>query len=71
MVGKVKATLEFNLPEETEEFKKCADGSIYYSCLWEFDNFLRSEYKYNNVEIASAYRDHLREIIDSKGLSLD
>jgi hypothetical protein len=43
----MKAILEFNLPEEKEDFDFATKGINYYSALVEFDNWLRSEYKYN------------------------
>ena len=41
-----KAILEFNLPEEQNEFHTCVDGNKYRCVLWEFDNWLRGLIKY-------------------------
>jgi hypothetical protein len=42
MTGK----LEFNLPEERDEFDLAINGWKYKSVLAEFDNYLRSKVKY-------------------------
>lgn len=43
-----KATLEFTLPEENEEYKMTMDAGKYHSALWDFSqDFLRKEMKYN------------------------
>ena len=39
----MKATLEFNLPEDKEDFDFATNGINYYSALVEFDQWLRSE----------------------------
>ena len=43
----MKAILEFNLPEDKEDFDFATNAVNYYSALVEFDQWLRSEYKYN------------------------
>jgi hypothetical protein len=40
----MKATLEFNLPEDQERFDYCKQWLNYYCSLMEFDQWLRSEY---------------------------
>ena len=39
----MKATLEFNLPEDKEDFDFATKGINYYAALCEFDNWLRIE----------------------------
>ena len=46
----MKATLEFNLPEDQERFDFATNGFNYYMALCEMDEWLRSEYKYNDKE---------------------
>lgn len=43
-----KVTLEFNLPEEKEEYLVAMDGGKYYSQIGEFTSYLRSIIKYSN-----------------------
>jgi hypothetical protein len=40
----MKAILEFNLPEDKGEFDFANNAVNYYSALFEFDQWLRSEY---------------------------
>lgn len=47
-----KATLTFNLPEETDEFKDAQDGSALRGVLQEMSNKLRSLVKHGSEEDA-------------------
>ena len=67
----MKATLEFNLPEDKEDFDYATNGFNYYHALYEFDQWLRSEYKYNGVEAMYEVREKLREIILLNNVKLD
>jgi hypothetical protein len=67
----MKAYLKFDLPEEEEEHKRAVEGWKCHLSLWEFDQFLRTEHKYNDVAVAQSYRDHLREILADNGIVLD
>ena len=49
----MKATLEFSLPEEREEFEMTNKAVDYYSQLHEIDNYLRSLLKYGDPEAQS------------------
>jgi len=44
----MKATLEFDLPEEREEFDMASHAADYYSALCDIDNHLRSIVKYGD-----------------------
>ncbi len=46
----MKATLEFNLPDEQEEFNQATKASAYISVLCDYANALRSVYKYSQNE---------------------
>jgi len=41
------------------------------SVLWDFDNYLRSEYKYRDVEYAFDVREKLHEIMSEHNIDLD
>jgi hypothetical protein len=41
-----RVILEFNLPEESEEFDHAHKGSMYLLALEDIQNFLRSKLKY-------------------------
>jgi hypothetical protein len=67
----MKATLEFNLPDDQEEFNHANNGFNYYMALVEMDEWLRSEYKYNGKEEMYEVRNKLREIILENNVKLD
>ena len=66
----MKATLEFNLPEDKEEFDFATNAVNYYSALCEFDQWLRSEYKYNGNEAMVEVREKLNEIINENNIKI-
>ena len=41
-----KATLEFNLPEETEEFRTAVDAQAMHSAIWDLLEYIRAKRKY-------------------------
>ncbi len=45
----MKATLEFNLPEENPEFDLAMNGPKYHSALWDIENKLRQWVKYETA----------------------
>ena len=75
----MKATLEFNLPEDHIEFEMAVNGSKMYSVLWEMDQWLRQQYKYmpdseyseDKYNTFEKCRDHLREIMFENGVKFD
>jgi mannose-6-phosphate isomerase-like protein (cupin superfamily) len=67
----MKATLEYNLPEDREDFNHATNGFNYYMALVEMDEWLRSEYKYNGREELYEVREMLREIILDNNVKID
>jgi len=67
----MKATLEYNLPEDREDFDFATNGFNYYMALVEMDQWLRSEYKYNGKEEMYEVREKLREIILENNVNID
>jgi len=67
----MKAKLEFNLPEDQEYFNHATNGSNYYHALFEMDDWLRSEYKYNGKEEMYEVREKLREIILDNNVKIE
>jgi hypothetical protein len=45
----MKATLEFNLPEESEEFELARNGAKLSCAVSDFQNYLRSKIKYDEL----------------------
>lgn len=56
----MKATLEFKLPEETEEFEACYRGSRYLSNLEELSRDLRNFTKHGDPEDRVSW-EHVKE----------
>ena len=67
----MKATLEFNLPEDRDYFNYATNGFNYYMALVEMDQWLRAEYKYNDKEEMYEVREKLRQIILENNVKLD
>lgn len=67
----MKALLEFNLPEDQEDFKYATNGFNYYMALVEMDQWLRSEYKYNGKEDMYEVREKLNEIILENNVKIE
>ena len=75
----MKATLEFNLPEDHIEFEMATNGSKMHSVLWEMDQWLRAQYKYmsdaeyseDKYETFEKCRGQLREIMFENGIKFD
>lgn len=44
----MKAKLEFNLPEEQEEYTICCNASKYLAVIEEFKQYLRTSIKYDD-----------------------
>jgi len=44
----MKGIIEYNLPEETEEFQTAINGIKYKLLIWDLDQYLRGEIKYNS-----------------------
>jgi hypothetical protein len=40
----MKATLEYDLPDEQDEFEKAVNGGKYAYIIWELDQFLRARF---------------------------
>ena len=75
----MKATLEFNLPEDRDDFELATKGSKWYGVVWDMDHWLRQQYKYMpdseySKDKYDAYvetRDKLREIMNENGVNLE
>ena len=73
----MKATLEFNLPEDQIDFDLAVNGTKAQSALWEMDQYLRNELKYSDdrssedLKLLQEVRDQLREIMFENGLKFE
>lgn len=74
----MKATLEFNLPEDQQDFELATKGLKFWSVLWELDQSLRAKTKYapdslpqDKYDAYQEIRDELRELMFDNNLSFD
>ena len=57
---------------DLNEYDKFYKGPIFYNCLWDLDQWLRSEIKYHDREVLQEVRDKLYEIMsEDYGVSFD
>ena len=73
-----KAILEFNLPEEQNEFEVATNATKYYIVLHNIDRILRNKIKYANDDVSDDYinafqtiRDELWAQIEEHNIILD
>jgi hypothetical protein len=74
----MKAVLEFNLPEDQQDFELATKGMKFWSILWDLDQSLRAKTKYASDDLPQdkydAYqeiRDELRELMSENMISFD
>jgi hypothetical protein len=74
----MKATIEYNLPDDQIEFDLATSASKMHSVLWDLDQWLRGNTKHapdsTHEEAIKAYykcRDHLRELMSDNNLNFD
>jgi len=74
----MKAILEFNLPDDKQEYDLANSGLAFWHVLWELDQELRAKTKYASDDLPKdkydAYneiRDMLHELMTDNNVSLD
>lgn len=66
------AQLKFKLPEEQSEFETAIKAHDWKYTLWDFDQWLRNELKYNAVsDDYQIIRDKLWEFMNDMDLNFD
>lgn len=58
---KMKGILEFNLPEDREEFEEAQNGWKYKGCLTQLSEYLRKKYKHVDP-INESYSNELESV---------
>ena len=72
-----KVIFEFDSQEESEDIRTALDGYKYKLVIWDLDQHLRSEIKYNDKlpsEIAEAFedlREKLREFLNDYNVNIE
>jgi hypothetical protein len=73
----MKGILEFNLPEDQEDFNLANKGGKYYFVLWEMDQWYRSKIKYDDTLSDEQYkiyedsREQLRDFMNNAGITFN
>jgi D-ribose pyranose/furanose isomerase RbsD len=74
----MKAILEFNLPDDQQDFQLASNAMKFWSVLYVLDQDLRSKTKYASDDLSQdkydAYeeiRDNLYELMRNENISLD
>lgn len=67
-----KVVLEFNLPEEEQQFRAAVDGGKWQVVVTDMDEWLRQKCKYAESDVLTAgeARDKLRELASEAGMEL-
>jgi len=71
----MKATIEFQLPEDQEQYNFANKAFDYFCVLCEFDEFLRQKIKYSELEpneytLLEDTLDQLRQMLFERGINL-
>jgi len=73
----MKGILEFDLRDDQKEFETAINADKYKSVIWELDQYLRSEIKYNNnlsndtCKAFELIRDKIREELIENNISIE
>ncbi len=72
----MKATLEFDLPEEEEELHDALHGIDWKNAVWRIDQYLRDKLKYGHSfksadEAMETIRHEIRSILEGYELFLE
>lgn len=72
----MKATIEFNLPEEDAEFYCATKGTAMLNALWEIQIELRTIWKYEELtegqfEMIERIRESFNSILDQNDINLN
>lgn len=73
-----KATIEYNLPEEQDDFELATNAGKYYAILFDLDQYLRNFVKYPSdkedpilTDTMAKVRDELWKLMNSYNLDFD
>lgn len=72
----MKATFEFNLPQDQRQYEVMNQALKMQSFLWEFSEQLRAWYKYDNVftdanDAVSKIRDEFYRLLNNYEVNID
>lgn len=71
----MKGKLEFNLPEEENEFKIASNAMDWALVAWDMAEYLRDELKYNSSDLDSGALEKIQDIffgiLENRNLTLE
>ena len=72
----MKATLEFNLPDDQHEWENAVNANSMYLALWDISQELRTLWKYEELNedewnMVERIRDKFYEILSEHNINLD
>jgi hypothetical protein len=69
----MKATLEFNLDEPDDEvsYTRCVKAKDMALLIWDYDNYLRGEGKYNDDPLAVKHGEEFRAMLEKHNINFD
>ena len=70
----MKATLEYNLPEDQNEFDSANKGPVYKSFIHEFAEYLRNKTKYTDLSklvTIEEVKDEFWQMLNDSGIEED
>ena len=71
-----KAILEFNLPEDSIEYRMAVNSSNYHSVLWDIDQYLRSKLKWGELtseqyDVLDKTREELHDLMRTHNITFE
>ena len=73
----MKAKLEFDLPDEQDDFYLAVNGNKYRNVCWDMEQHFRDIVKYNSLklsesqlDIVETLRDYFSELLSSEGIDI-
>lgn len=73
----MKANLEYNLPDDSDEFETAINAEKWKHTVWQLDNWLRAQTKHapdtvsnDTYEALALCREQLYELLNTEGLKL-
>jgi hypothetical protein len=67
----MKAILEFNLPDEKNEFTLAVKGDSYYCVLWDLNSWFRDMIKHDDREDLEEVREMLNIFMEKHNCNFD
>ena len=64
-------TIEYQLPEDEEDYKAAIFGPQMYRCLKKLEKQIREEMKYKHINSPEHYMEMFYEVLNEEGVNLD